>query len=319
MPAGFRQQFRDLPDLRLVDDPRHDRAEPDVPGGLWRHGQPGADERCGLRRLYGRHLRQQRGTEISLGWAWWLDIPIAIIIAMVFGTISGALAVRTEGIYTIMITLAIASAFFYFTRQNYVIFNGFSGFNSLNRPSCSVSTGASRSRSTISPCSGRRSPIWRCCYVRARPSGWRSRASATIPGAWRRSASTSPPTASRLYLCRILCRHRRHSAVLAQRPDLARHRRHRAGDRHSDHRRCRRPARPIGPFIGALVYVLLRTFCARRPGSLRPRRPALPAAHRPWFPAHRFLLTRRLLGLWERWKRICAETESASTMHDGDA
>jgi len=42
--------------------------------------------------------------------------------------------VRTEGIYTIMITLAIASAFFYFTRQNYVIFNGFSGFNGVLPP-----------------------------------------------------------------------------------------------------------------------------------------------------------------------------------------
>ncbi len=59
---------------------------------------------------------------------------IAVVIATIFGTLSGAIAVRTEGIYTIMITLAIASAFFYFTRQNYVIFNGFSGFNALRAP-----------------------------------------------------------------------------------------------------------------------------------------------------------------------------------------
>ena len=37
---------------------------------------------------------------------------------------------RTEGIYTIMITLAIAAAFYYFTNQNYAIFNGHTGFNS---------------------------------------------------------------------------------------------------------------------------------------------------------------------------------------------
>jgi len=73
-------------------------------------------------------------TKISLGWPWWIAIVIAIIVAVLFGAISGALAVRTEGIYTIMITLAIASAFFYFTRQNYVIFNGFSGFNSVLPP-----------------------------------------------------------------------------------------------------------------------------------------------------------------------------------------
>ena len=71
---------------------------------------------------------------ISLGWPWWAVVPVAILVAVIFGTISGALAVRTAGIYTIMITLAIASAFFYFTRQNYTIFNGFSGFNALRAP-----------------------------------------------------------------------------------------------------------------------------------------------------------------------------------------
>ena len=71
---------------------------------------------------------------ISLGWPWYVAIPIALIIAVLFGTVVGWLAVRTEGIYTIMITLAIAAAFFYFTRQNYVIFNGFSGFNGVLPP-----------------------------------------------------------------------------------------------------------------------------------------------------------------------------------------
>src|SRR6476660_10115059 len=72
--------------------------------------------------------------QISLGWPWWLHIPLAILIATLFGTLVGTLAVRTEGIYTIMITLAIAAAFFYFTRQNYTIFNGFSGFNAVRTP-----------------------------------------------------------------------------------------------------------------------------------------------------------------------------------------
>ncbi len=73
-------------------------------------------------------------TAISLGWPWWTSIPLALVLAVLFGTAVGALAVRTEGIYTIMITLAIASAFFYFTRQNYVLFNGFSGFNGVLPP-----------------------------------------------------------------------------------------------------------------------------------------------------------------------------------------
>ncbi|MEM7176337.1 MAG: branched-chain amino acid ABC transporter permease, partial [Pseudomonadota bacterium] len=71
---------------------------------------------------------------ISLAWPWYVAIPIALIIAMIFGTLIGWLSVRTEGIYTIMITLAIAAAFFYFARQNYVIFNGFSGFNGVLPP-----------------------------------------------------------------------------------------------------------------------------------------------------------------------------------------
>jgi len=73
-------------------------------------------------------------TDISQGWPWWIVIPLALLIAMLFATVIGWLAVRTEGIYTIMITLAIAAAFFYFTRQNYDIFNGFSGFNGVLPP-----------------------------------------------------------------------------------------------------------------------------------------------------------------------------------------
>lgn len=72
--------------------------------------------------------------QVSLGLPWWINIPAAILIATLFGTLVGALAVRTEGIYTIMITLAIAAAFFYFTRQNYTIFNGYSGFSLVVPP-----------------------------------------------------------------------------------------------------------------------------------------------------------------------------------------
>ena len=72
--------------------------------------------------------------QVSLGWPWWVAVPAALAIATLFGTITGALAVRTEGIYTIMITLAIATAFFYFARQNYVVFNGFSGINQILPP-----------------------------------------------------------------------------------------------------------------------------------------------------------------------------------------
>ena len=72
--------------------------------------------------------------EISLGLPWWVAVPIALAIATLFGVIVGALAVRTAGIYTIMITLAISAAFFYFTLQNYEIFNGQRGFNGIRAP-----------------------------------------------------------------------------------------------------------------------------------------------------------------------------------------
>src|ERR1700750_772851 len=68
---------------------------------------------------------------ISMGWPWWLATPIALALATIFGTLGGALAVRTEGLYTIMITLAIGAAFYYFTNQNWAIFNGHTGINTV--------------------------------------------------------------------------------------------------------------------------------------------------------------------------------------------
>lgn len=73
-------------------------------------------------------------SSISLGWPWWAAVPLALLIATAFGALAGALAARTSGIYTIMITLAIASGFFYFVRQNYDVFNGFNGFSQVTPP-----------------------------------------------------------------------------------------------------------------------------------------------------------------------------------------
>ena len=49
---------------------------------------------------------------LSLGWSWWVAVPIAILIAVIAGTAIGWLSVRTEAIYTIMITLAFGVAFY---------------------------------------------------------------------------------------------------------------------------------------------------------------------------------------------------------------
>jgi branched-chain amino acid transport system permease protein len=71
---------------------------------------------------------------VSLGWPWWLAVLLGIVIAVVAATFIGWLSVRTEGIYTIMITLAIGVAFYYLALQNYAVFNGFQGMQKVFPP-----------------------------------------------------------------------------------------------------------------------------------------------------------------------------------------
>jgi len=74
------------------------------------------------------------GTDISLRWPWGLAVVLALVIATICATLIGWFSVRTEGIYTIMITLAIGVAFHYLAQQNYSLFNGFQGFQSVMTP-----------------------------------------------------------------------------------------------------------------------------------------------------------------------------------------
>lgn len=71
---------------------------------------------------------------MGLGWPWWLTVITAVLGAALFSAFIGAISARTQGIYTIMITLAIGVAFFYFVRQNYTLFNGFTGFAGVEPP-----------------------------------------------------------------------------------------------------------------------------------------------------------------------------------------
>ena len=64
---------------------------------------------------------------VSLGWPWWLAVLLGLAAATLAATVIGWLSVRTEGIYTIMITLAIGVGFYYLALQNYALFNGFQG------------------------------------------------------------------------------------------------------------------------------------------------------------------------------------------------
>lgn len=79
-------------------------------------------------------LGHSSSADISLGWPWWVAVPVAILIAVIASTLIGWLSVRTEGIYTIMITLAIGVAFYYLVLQNYSVFNGFQGLRELTPP-----------------------------------------------------------------------------------------------------------------------------------------------------------------------------------------
>lgn len=70
------------------------------------------------------------GTELPF----WVTIPMALVLATLAGAIVGLIARQSRGIYAIMITLAIGVAFFYFTRQNYTFFNGWTGFSGVRAP-----------------------------------------------------------------------------------------------------------------------------------------------------------------------------------------
>jgi branched-chain amino acid transport system permease protein len=72
---------------------------------------------------------------IDVDWPAWAVVPIALVMAVLASTFIGWLSVRTEGIYTIMITLAIGVAFYYLALQNYSIFNGFQGLQRVYPPS----------------------------------------------------------------------------------------------------------------------------------------------------------------------------------------
>lgn len=74
------------------------------------------------------------GEGLTLGWPWWAAIPATLLIASACAALIGWLSVRTEGIYTIMITLAIGVAFYYLVLQNYSLFNGFQGLREVYPP-----------------------------------------------------------------------------------------------------------------------------------------------------------------------------------------
>ena len=114
---------------------RADRAVADLPRRLRRHGVAGADDGGRHRRLRGGDPRHQQHAprSASAGRGGWRCRSRSLI-ATAAPTLIGWLSVRTEGIYTIMITLAIGVAFYYLVLQNYSVFNGFQGLREVYPP-----------------------------------------------------------------------------------------------------------------------------------------------------------------------------------------
>ena len=181
----------------------------------------------------------------GFGWPWWVLVPFAVLLAAITSAIIGAISVRTEGIYTIMITLAIAAAFFYFAQQNYALFNGHSGFAGIPTPKFCRHRLARSDPVLLSL------PVRRCGLLRGRPlllaldlrsgaAGDPRQRTAHAGGRFRHHR----PQGRRLFLLRHYRRSRRRVARLVQRPGLARHRRCRPSDQGAGHRGDRRAAPP---------------------------------------------------------------------------
>ncbi|WP_428032830.1 branched-chain amino acid ABC transporter permease [Ancylobacter sp.] len=66
---------------------------------------------------------------------WPAAVAVALALSTLAGLLVGLIAVRTSGIYTLMLTLAIAMGFYYLALQNYALFNGFTGFTQVEAPS----------------------------------------------------------------------------------------------------------------------------------------------------------------------------------------
>lgn len=65
---------------------------------------------------------------------WPATVALALMLAALSGAALGLICGRSVGIYAIMITLAVGMTFFFLTRQNYAIFNGWNGFAGLTAP-----------------------------------------------------------------------------------------------------------------------------------------------------------------------------------------
>ena len=197
----------------------------------------------------------------GFGWPWWLAVPFAMLVARSCSALIGLLAVRTAGIYTIMITLAIATAFFYFAQQNYSLFNGHCRLSPASRRRrCSASTGATPVPFYYLCLAMRGACYLAVLYISRAAFGLALQAIRDNPRRMRALGfNVTAAPGRRLFLAGLIAGAGRRAASLVQRPHLARHDQRRPADRRPGHRRGRRPA----PSDRARSSALSSSCCSR--------------------------------------------------------
>jgi branched-chain amino acid transport system permease protein len=71
---------------------------------------------------------------VNHSYLWWVAAIVALIVASVAAAIFGVISVRSQGIYFLMITLALGQVVYSFAEENYTIFNGHGGINGEKAP-----------------------------------------------------------------------------------------------------------------------------------------------------------------------------------------
>lgn len=89
---------------------------------------------AGIAGYFAAYFGVHSGATLGYPLPWGLNVLAGLAAGTLFGTLVGIIAVRCQGIYMIMITLAIAVCVFYLARQNLGFFNAYNGFHGVRAP-----------------------------------------------------------------------------------------------------------------------------------------------------------------------------------------
>lgn len=89
---------------------------------------------AGVAGYFAAYFGVHSGASLGHPLPWGLTVLVGLAAGTTFATLVGLTAVRCQGIYMIMITLAIAVGLFYLARQNLGFFNAYNGFHGVKAP-----------------------------------------------------------------------------------------------------------------------------------------------------------------------------------------